>query len=60
MNRTLTIIASAVVLIGIGVFVYFFFFNESPAVTVGTQGGGLPLAGQGALPTDTSGTTGAG
>ena len=58
MNRPITIIASVVVLLGIGVFVYFFFFTGSPAVDVGQQGGGLPLAGQGTLPTDTSGTSG--
>ncbi len=58
MKRLLTILASVIVLIGIGVIAYFYFFNKSPAVEVAPEGGGLPVAGQGAVPGDDSSASG--
>jgi hypothetical protein len=55
MNRNLTILTSAVVILGILVGGYFYFFGGSDALTVVPEGAsGLPVAGQNALPTETT------
>lgn len=59
MNRTLTIVATILVLSGVGAGVYFMFFTKTASVTVATTGGSsLPVAGQGTQGTPTKGTSG--
>lgn len=59
MRRYLIIAAIVMVLAGVGAAVYFIFFTGSAGVAVAPEGAGLPMAGQGAPGTETTGASNA-